>query len=511
MSDSALLGELFARKAALQDGKRPEAVARQRERAALTARERIDLLCDAGSFVEMGGLVQAQDAAFSPADGLVTGTATIDGRPVMVLSQDFTVFGGSSGPLGKAKILRTLARCRTSGIPLVMLLDGGGHRIQDGQNSRYYAGANPVFQEFTRLSGWVPIVAAMLGMGYAANTNFCAMADFVVMVRGLSEMGLAGPALVRAGTGEHVTGQQLGGAGIQVDKHGMADLGVASEGEAFDAIRRYLSFLPTNAQLPAPRAPTFEAGDTEMLNRLVPSNTRQMYDTRKLIGHIADAASLFEIKPTYGGNLVTCLARMGGLPVGFIANQPLVMGGMIDVAASEKGAHFIAICDAYGLPLIYLIDVPGVSIGSEAERTGLGRRSAKLLFELGQATVPRMSVVIRKGYGLGYVAMCGGRGFDADACIAWPTAEICAMSIEGSVDVAYRRKFQDAPDPVARRQEIIDEIRERVSAAQAAEGFGIDDVIEPAQTRNYLLEVLARAPPRRQSSMPAKWRSIAPI
>jgi acetyl/propionyl-CoA carboxylase alpha subunit/acetyl-CoA carboxylase carboxyltransferase component len=502
--------ELRERKAALLDAQRPEAVARQRSRAALTARERIARLCDVGSFAELGGLVQTENAAFAPADGLVMGSARIDGRPVMVLSQDFTVFGGSSGPIGKAKILLALGRCRTNGIPLVMMLDGGGHRIQDGQNSRYYAWANPVFQEFARLSGWVPIVAAVLGMGYAANTNFCAMADHVTMVRGLSEMGLAGPALVKAGTGEQITGQRLGGADIQVDRYGMADLGVGSEDEAFAAICRFLSFLPSNAGLPTPRT-SFEAGDTEVLNRLVPSSSRQTYDTRRVIEHIADAGSLFEIKSTYGANLVTCMARMGGQSVGFIANQPLVKGGMIDSAASEKGAHFIALCDAYGLPLIYLIDVPGVSIGSEAERTVLGRRSAKLLFELGHATVPRMSVVIRKGYGLGYVAMCGGRGFEPDACVAWPTAEICAMSIEGSVDVAYRKKFQDAPDPTARRQEIIDEIRARVSALQAAEGFGIDDVIEPSQTRAYLLNVLAQAPPRRQSTMPAKWRSISPI
>ena len=510
MADGPRLDELRARKGALQDAQRPEAVARQHERAALTARARIAKLCDSGSFVEFGGLVQPENAAFSPADGLVMGSAQIQGRPVLVLSQDFTVFGGSSGPLGKAKILRSLAKCRTNGLPLVMMLDGGGHRIQDGQNSRYYAWANPVFQEFARLSGYVPVVAAVLGMGYAANTNFCAMADHVTMVRGMSEMGLAGPALVKAGTGEQVTGQRLGGADIQVDKYGMADLGVASEDEAFAAIRRFLSFLPSNAGLPAPRS-SFTANDAEALNNLVPANTRQTYDTRRVIEHIADAGSTFEIKPTYGANMVTCFARMGGQPVGFIANQPLVKGGMIDAAASEKGAHFIALCDAYGLPLIYLIDVPGVSIGSEAERTGLGRRSAKLLFELGHATVPRMSVVIRKGYGLGYVAMCGGRGFEADACVAWPTAEICAMSIEGSVDVAYRKKFQDASDPVARRQEIIDEIRARVSALQAAEGFGIDDVIEPAQTRDYLLNILSQAPARRHSTMPPKWRSIAPI
>ncbi|RYY97382.1 MAG: acyl-CoA carboxylase, partial [Comamonadaceae bacterium] len=235
------------------------------------------------------------------------------------------------------------------------------------------------------------------------------------------------------------------------------------------------------------------------------------YDVRKVILSIADLGSDFELKPSHGASIVTSFARLAGRPVGFIANQPLVRAGMIDSPAAEKAARFIALCDAFGLPLIYLIDVPGMSIGPEAERSTLGRRSAKMLFELGHASVPRASVVLRKGYGLAYVAMCGGRGFDPDACLAWPTAEICAMSIEGSVDVAYRKQFVDAPDPAARRQELIDGIRARVGALQAAEGFGIDDVIDPADTRARLIDAFELAAPRRASTMPPKFRSIAPI
>jgi acetyl/propionyl-CoA carboxylase alpha subunit/acetyl-CoA carboxylase carboxyltransferase component len=505
------LQELRDRKAALLDDARAEAVQRQRARKALTARERIAQLCDPGSVVEFGGLVANEGGVHAPADGLVLVTARIRGRPAVVMAQDFTVFGGSSGPLGKAKLIRGLQKACANGMPVVMLFDGGGHRIQEGQNSRQFSGSTTVFQEFSKLSGWVPVVSAVLGAGFAANTNYSAMSDFVVMVRGLSEMGLAGPALVKTGTGETITGQALGGVAAQVDRNGLADLAVDSEEEAFEAIRRFLSFLPANARAPAQFAETPIAPADADLPNLVPANTRIAYDMREVIARIADADSGFEIRPTYGANIVTTFARLAGRPVGFIGNQPLVKGGMIDSPAAEKAARFIAVCDAYGLPLVYLVDVPGMSIGSEAERSLLGRRSAKLLYELGHATVPRASVVLRKGYGLGYVAMCGGRGFDPDACLAWPTAEICAMSIEGSVDVAYRKQFADAPDPAARRKEIIESIRARVSAVQAGEGFGIDDVIEPRETRARLIDAFSQAPSRRESVMPPKFRSIPPI
>ncbi|NYT23111.1 carbamoyl-phosphate synthase large subunit [Alcaligenaceae bacterium] len=506
------LADLQGRKAALLDGQRPDQVARQRERAQMTARERIERLCDPGTFQEIGGLIQAQHLPRPAlADGLVVGSGRIDGRYVMVLAQDFTVYGGSAGHLGRQKMLRAMQRCRTDGLPLVMLLDGGGHRIQDGQNSRLYAPSSPLFQDFATLSGWVPMVAAVFGAGFAANTNFCGMADLVVMVRGQAEMGLAGPALVKAGTGQDVSAQALGGAQEQVDRNGLADLGVEDESQALGAIRSFLSYLPANARQPLPIAQDYREPDAEALLGMVPLNTRRAYDVRAVVAGLADIGSVFEIKPTYAGNLVTSLARIGGRPVGFIANQPLVKGGMLDSLAAEKGAHFIALCDAYGLPLVYLVDIPGMSIGPQAERTMLGRRSAKMLFELGHATVPRFSIVLRKGYGLGYVAMCGGRSFSADACLAWPGAEICAMSIEGSVDVAYRKEYERADDPGARRQALIDEIREQVSAVKAAEGFGVDDVIDPRETRQRLLDLLRQVPARRQSLMPPKFRAIVPI
>jgi len=507
------LGAIEAARAELADAQRPEAVAKQRQRATYTARERIALLCDPRSFTETGALVR--DEKFgerAPADGLITGACRIDGRWAMIAAQDFTVLGGSSGVLGSEKLRRLTGQAMQQGVPLVMLLDGGGHRIQDGQDSRHFARANSNFHDFARMSGWVPMVAAVLGAGFAGPTNYAGMADFVVMVRGQSTMGLAGPALVKAGTGETVDTEEIGGAEAQT-RNGLADLACDSEGEALAAVRHFLAYLPSNARGSLPMRPTEDPADVleDSLFSLVPANTRKSYDVRRVIDAIVDRNSTLELKPAYAANLVTTLARLAGRPVGFIANQPQRLGGMLDSPACEKGAHFTALCDAYGLPLIYQVDVPGFSIGSPAERTMLGRRSAKLLHELGHATVPRISVVLRKGYGLGYLAMCGGRSFDADACLAWPTAEICAMSVEGSVDVAYRREYAGARDPSAARQAIIEDIRSRVDPLRAAEGFGVDDVIDPRDTRGRLIDILDRVPARRDNRIPPKFRSIVPV
>ncbi len=513
--------EIEAERTSILDEARPEAMHKLAERGRLSARRRIGMLVDADTFEEIGGLAGAESAPGepharirAPADGVVIGTARVDGRPVVVVSQDFSVFGGSIGRLGSAKTHRALSMAIRRGIPLVMLLDGGGHRIQDGQNSRHFAHANTMFHDLARACGWIPMVAVMLGAGFAGPTNYAGLADFVVMVRGLSTMGLAGPALVKAGTGEDVDTETLGGAATQVDKQGLADLGVASEEEALAATRRFLSYLPGNARAPAPHVACRDCRDRgadDSLLDIIPASTRRAYDMRKVIVAIADHDSMFELKPTFAGNIITTFARLGGRPVGFIANQPMRAGGMLDANACDKGAHFIAMCDAFGLPLISLIDVPGFFIGSIAERTTLGRRSAKLIYEWGHTSVPRISVVIRKGFGLGYFAMNGGRAFDADACFAWPSAQICAMSIEGAIDVAFRKEYMADSDPQARRQEMIETTRAQTGELQAAEGFGVDDIIDPRATRRRLIDVLEQTPPRRESDHPPKFRSIAPI
>ncbi len=513
-----LAAAIAAKKAAVSDNGRPDAMAKRQRDGKLSARARVELLLDGGSFVETGGLAAPHhDNPWNanlkaPADGIVTGSGLVDGRPISLVAHDFTVHGGSVGVAGSAKGNRAIERATEAGVPLVMLVEGGGHRIQDGQNSRHFAAGTRVFHLLGMNSGWTPMVVAVLGAGFAGPTNYASMADFVVMLRGSSQMGMAGPALVKAGIGEDIDKEGLGGAKLQADRYGNADLAVETEAELMDAVRRFLSYLPSNSNVAPPMAAAVGpalAGET--LLDLVPADQRQTYDVRKVIDAVFDGGSRFELKPTYARNIITAFARLDGRPVAVLANNPRYLGGMLDAKACEKAARFVALADAFGLPLISMIDVPGFAIGSAAEATGLARRSGRLLYEMAHVTVPRISLSLRKGYGSGYIAMGGGRSFDADYAFAWPTAEICAMSVEGAIDVAFRRDYQSAPDPMVRRQELIDETRARIGAAQAAEGFGIDDVIDPRDTRRTLIRALAGLPARRMFKGPPKKRSISPI
>jgi propionyl-CoA carboxylase beta chain len=491
------------------------------------ARRLVGAVCDEGSFLEIGALVEpARDTAFTedleaPGDGIVAGSATIDGRPIGLAAYDFTILGGSNGKIGGEKQARVTQLALDHGHPLVLLLEGGGHRIQEGLDARHFAAAgNTVtgigtFEAMAHLSGWAPACAAIMGPGFAGPTNFAGLCDFVVMVEPTATMGMAGPALVRAATGQSLTNQELGGAAVQAHQYGLADVAAASDEDALAAIQRFLSFLPSNARAPLP---IVEPGPDDAPDRrddalmdVVPTNQRKGYDVRRVIELVADRGSTFELKAKYAANLVTVLARLGGRPVGFLANNPGHLAGMLDAKACDKGAHFIALCDAFGLPIVSLVDMPGFLIGPGAERTGLGRRSAKLLWELGHATVPRAAVVLRKGYGLGYFAMGGGRSFGAELAVAWPGAEICAMSVEGAVDVAYRADYEAAADPSARRTELIDTFKTQLGAVRGAEHFGIDDVIDPRDTRRLLIGTFERCAPRRHRALPPKYRSIAPI
>ena len=511
---------LRAARAGLLDDARAGAIARQHAAGKLSARERIAILADPGSFYEIGAFVEPKRDTFdtenlqAPADGVITGFAKVDGRSICLAAFDYTVLGGSNGRIGGHKLAKLADQAIEHGHPFVMLLDGGGHRIQEGLDSRHFAEGSQFFQQMATMSGWVPVVSAMMGPGFAGPSNFAGLSDFVVMVRGSSTMGIAGPALVKAAIGETIDMEALGGAQVQTERHGLADIAADSDTEALALIRRYLSFLPSNAQQPAPVVDCTDPAQRrdESLLSVVPENSRRAYDIRKVIGSIADAHSVFEIKPGYARNLVTCFARFGGRPVGIVANQPLHLAGTLDAPACEKGAHFVSICDSFGLPLIYLIDLPGFLLGSAAERSGLARRSARLLFELGQASVTRISVVLRKGYGLGYIAMCGGRSFDADLCVAWPTAEICAMSVEGAVDVAYQKKVSAAADPAAARAALIANFRQHLGPMHAAGHFGIDDVIDPRDTRPVIIATLERCGVRKQHQRrTARHHAISPI
>ena len=512
--------DFVARRQGTGDAARPAAIARQHALGKLSARERIALLVDPGSFQEIGGLVEPKRDTFdteslqAPFDGVITGHARIDGRPACVCAFDFTVLGGSNGRIGEYKVERLATHALEHGCPFVMLLDGGGHRIQEGLDSRHFAQGSHYFQTAVALSGWVPTVAAVMGPGFAGPSNFAALCDFVVMVRGTSTMGIAGPALVAAATGEVADKEAIGGAAVQADRNGLADIAAGDDAEAIALVRAYLGYLPSNARLPAPPATACgpdEAAEAGLID-VMPDNPRKPYDIGDVIAGVVDRASFFELKPGFAPNLVVGFARLEGRAVGIVANQPLHLAGTLDAKACEKGAHFVSVCDAFGLPLVYLVDVPGFLVGSQAEDTALARRSARLLFELGQATVPRVSVVLRKGYGLGYIAMCGGRSFDADLCVAWPTAEICAMSVEGAVDVAYQRQVRSAPDPLRKREQLIGRFREQLGALHAAAHFGIDDVIDPRDTRSVVAATLERCLPRKGSrAWPDKPHGISPI
>jgi len=497
----------------LLDEARAEPVSKQHAAGKLTARERIALLATDG-FFEFGGLAQPAQLGDertmpAPGDGVVTGIAHVDGRPLAVAAFDFTVMGGSNGEVGMAKVERCVDRAQHDRIPLVLLCDGGGHRMQEGLDSWHAAAGSPLLRRLVDLSGLVPTISVILGPGFGVGANLSALCDFVVMVRGTGLLGMSSSPFVLAGTGESLTNEEIGGADVQA-RNGIVDLAVDDEHEAIDAVRGFLSFLPAHADGEVLRTSGRRRAADSAINELVPVDSRVGYDVLDLIDELADDDAVLELRPAAAANIVTALVRIGGHPLGVVANQPRHLAGALDSPACEKAAHFVALCDAFGLPLLVLIDVPGFLIGMAAESSQLARRSGRLMFELGQATVPRFVVVTRKGYGAAYVAMGGGRSIDADLSLAWPTAEICAMPIEGAVDIAYRRQVEAAEDPEAHRAALIADFRARVDPLRGAAGFGIDDVVVPDQTRGLLIEALGRVR-RRPPRVPGKRRAISPV
>ncbi len=511
-----LLSELAAAHASIEDEQREAFVARQRRLGKLTARERINALLDSSSFREMGPLALGTSGAprnEAPGDGMVLGLGAIDGRGVGVVANDFTALGGSKGVTGKSKAARLANFCIESGIPLIRLSDSGGQRVQEGLTSRNFVGGSDDVQTLVDASGWIPQVSAILGPGFAGPAIFAALNDFVVGVRGIGSMGVAGPPIVKAAQGLDIDKAELGDLDMHAEEAGNLDLVVDTEAEALAAIRAFLSYLPSNASEPLPFTQCSDPADRrdDTLLEIVSTDPKRAYDVRDVVAAIADRDSVFELRPARAQNIVTAFARMDGRPVGFVANQPMHQAGSLDVPAVEKTSHFVSMCDAFGLPLIYLIDTPGFQVGPDAERTGLARRCANMAFELARATVPRISIVMRKAFGFAYVAMNGGRSFGAELSLAWPTAQIAAMSVEGAVDAAYSHLYRDAADPKAKRLEIISELKMQTGWEPAAESFGIDDVIDPRDTRLRIIETLSICAPRRRASLPPKLHPITPV
>jgi len=488
-----------------------ERIKKQHERGKLTVRERIDLLFDKGTFVELGLLAHQQpvrgqvvDADGTPADGVVTGHGLVDGRQVWVVAYDFTVMAGSMGAVGeqfKAARVRELAlRYRK---PLVWLLDSAGARIQEAAGSTF-AGTGYLFYDQVVMSGVVPQVAAMLGPCAAGTAYIPGLADFVPMVKGTSSMALGGARLVKAATGEDVTDHDMGGSQIHCYESGVGDNEVANDEECIGAVRRFLSYLPSSNTSAPPHVDSADPPDrlVEGLDKLVPVNQRSAYDVRKVIGAIFDRDSWFEIKPTWAKNIVIGFARAGGDAVGVVANQPMQKGGILDSDAADKAARFIRMCDAFNVPLVYLMDVPGFLVGSQVEKDGIIRHGAKMLYATSEATVPKVTVIMRKAYGAGYYVMCG-KGYGPDTIVAWPFAEISVMGPEGAVNIIFNKQVEASDNPEATRAQLIETIREQINPYLAAGWAMIDDVIDPAETRRVIIKGLEQA---RNKKVDRPWR-----
>jgi len=496
----------------------PERVERQRSLGKLPVRERLDLLLDPGSFVEYGQLADHMDPALASkgsfaADGCITGIGEIDGRRVAIAAYDFTIMAGSMGAVNEEKVTRLRELVLRQRIPIIWLLDSAGARVGGGSGSTF-AGMGALFREQVALSGVVPQVAALMGHCAAGTAYIPALTDFIVMVKGISSMALAGRHLVKAATGEDVTEEEMGGSQVHTKVSGVADLEVADDAECLEAVKRYLSFFPSNNTTRPPLRETADPVDrrAEELYEIVPTAPRRAYDMTKVIGAIVDDGDFFEVKPAWARNIVCAFARMGGDPVGIVASQPKVLGGALDVNAADKCARFVWLCDAFGIPLVFLHDVPGFVVGSVVEKQGIIRHGAKMLFAVSEATVPKISVIVRKSYGAGYFVM-NGRAYEADYLVAWPTAEIAVMGPDGVVNIAFRKQLEEAPEGPERdklRIELAEMIRANIDPYLAAGHAQVDDIIDPADTRAAIIAGL-RANRDKQVFRPWRKHGVMPV
>jgi acetyl-CoA carboxylase carboxyltransferase component len=496
--------DLAARRARAEQMGGAAAIDRQHAAGKLTARERVDRLFDAGTFTEIGihathaGIAPELTGRDTPADGVVTGFGRIDGRLASVIAYDFTVMAGSMGRTAESKCNRAREIAYTTRIPMIWLIDSAGARIQEAIGSRWFAGSGLLFREQSIMSGVVPQVAAMMGPGAAGTAYIPALADFVPMVKGTSNMALGGPPLVKAVVGEDVTAEELGGSKVHCEISGVGDLEVEDDAHCLRVIKEYLSYFPSHNAEPPPVIACDDPADRrdEALLTVLPDSPRRAYDVRRVLRAVVDHGRLFEIKPGWAKNIVIALARLNGQPVGVIANQPMVLGGALDLDAADKAARFIMLCDAFGIPLVFFQDVPGFMVGSKVERAGIIRHGAKMLYAVSEATVPKLTVVLRKAYGAGYFVMCG-RAYEPNLIVGWPTAEISVMGPEGGANIVFRKEIAAGADPEAERAKKVEQFRALISPYIAAGAALIDDVIDPRATRPTLIRGLEMARTKR--------------
>lgn len=529
-----LVEELEARRADAQKMGGEDKVQAQHNRGKLDVRQRVERLFDAGTFVEIGlhGCDHKGDRTpashRAPGDGVVCGTGRIDGRLVACAAYDFTVLGGSIGEVGETKVTRLRELAVTSRIPMVWLIDSAGARIHKDsgfqQMASMFAGTGYLFREQVHMSGVVPQVCAMVGPGAAGTAYIPGLADFVPMVKGTSSMALGGPPLVKAAVGEDIDEESLGGSRIHTRISGNADLEVKDDDSCLQAVREYLSFFPSHCDERPPRrayqSPGLEtcqatsAGErlSDAVLDVLPDEARRSYDVHSLVDLLVDDGYTFEIKPKWAQNILCAFARMGGRPVGIVANNPKHLGGVLDVNAADKAARFIQLCDAFSIPLVFLMDVPGFVIGSAVEQQGIIRHGAKMLYAVAEATVPKFTVITRKAYGAGYYVMCG-RAYEPDLIVAWPTAEISVMGPEGMVSIFARKMLAALPEEErkAASTQMAESIREGINPYLAA-GWGlVDEIIDPRETRQQLLHALDRTENKQVQRPKRRRHGVMPV
>ena len=453
---------------------------------------------------------RAMEGVEAPADGVITGYGKVDGRLVAVAAYDFTVMAGAMGHTGELKVGRMRELALTKRIPMVWLLDSAGARIQESVGS-LFAGGGALFREEVVMSGVVPQVAALMGPCAAGTAYIPGLADFVPMVKGQGSMALAGPHLVRAAVGEDVTPEELGGARVHCRISGVGDMEVADDAECIQAIKHYLSYMPSHCEERPPlreHSVPAERMDEDLLD-VLPESNRKPYDMYEIIRRIVDGGEYLDMKAKWAKTIITCFARMGGRPVGIVANQPKQLGGILDNDSADKAARFINLCNAFNVPLVFLMDVPGFMVGTKVEQAGIIRHGAKMLHAVANATVPKITVIVRKAYGAGYFVMCG-RAYEPDLIVAWPSAEISIMGPEGAANIIMRKQIEEAEDPEAKRAELIENFRKIIDVYIAAGNAMIDDVIDPRETRPTVIRALEMAENKRVDR-PWKKHGVVPV
>ncbi|HYN89521.1 MAG TPA: carboxyl transferase domain-containing protein [Ardenticatenaceae bacterium] len=506
--------ELRRRKAQVGLGGGPERIQRQHKAGKLTARERIELLVDDNSFQEIDHFVEHAETNFGmasqriPGDGVVTGYGTIEGRLVYVFSQDFTVFGGSLGRAHANKIIKIMDLALDNGAPIIGLQDSGGARIQEGVVS--LGGYADIFLRNTLASGVVPQISAIMGPSAGGAVYSPAITDFVFMVKDTSYMFVTGPEVVKTVTHEDVSFEELGGALVHNQTSGVAHFAADTEQHCLALIRELLGYIPQNNLEEAPRRGVNDdpLRMEEALDAIIPDNPNKPYDMKEIVRLIVDDGEFFEVQEHWAQNIIVGYARFNGRTVGIVAQQPMVLAGVLDINSSVKAARFVRFCDAFNIPLVTLVDVPGFLPGLGQEHGGIIRHGAKLLYAYAEATVPKVTVITRKAYGGAYDVM-SSKHLRGDMNYAWPTAEIAVMGPQGAVNIIFRRELEQAQDPDQRREELVQEYREKFANPYIAAARGyIDDVIEPRQTRPKIIGALEMLQNKRQQNPPKKHGNI---